>query len=446
MSNYNNNSCKNFLSEARENASEKAAKEISHIFEKSNLNLWLKISKGETYARFLLELRPAYRRMLECEYLVYELSSHIDYLIEKENYLGDQAGELRAGIKSWELNKTWQPYSRFNITSKFLNEKEFKNKNGLINFIYSLFSKQKYSQNSSQEERAKQEISKVLISHNRKNFNWLHSISNYIISFFYFVCEWIMKGGLSIIIAIGLFGIVKRAGIPNDYISWIIALFSSISLVQIISKTVYNFYISSNGGLAKHINFLLISICIMEGILGYTALREIFPQQRALNGQTVDIIKQYKPEFFALSMSFTVANILFSIAKAKRYNSSLLRREKFLSLIEKKNDISETINYVIGEIQKSSINFERYKQEVNSLLYGGIHKSGLFPEISQLSKEMYGDISEMIPLSFDDLSQLLLNSSEPFNFSQNDVIKYGLMVTPDLDSKSLNNIINSLNK
>jgi hypothetical protein len=400
MSNIHNYSHKSFLSKARKKAFKKASKEISHVFEESNLNLWFKISKGETYTRFLIELRPAYRRMLEHEYLIYLLNIHIDYLMERRNYLGAQAGKLKAGIKSWETDKAWQSYSRANVKLNFFDEKLLNNKKGFINSIYSFIFRIK----SDDSRNETNNNSKILISHNRINFNWFYSICNYSINFFYFLLEWSMKSGLSIITAIGLIGILEDQLPDNKYLVYAIALFSSVSLVQIISKTAYNFYISRDNQKKSFMPVLLFLICIMEGILGYSTLKEIFSKP-VLSPNA----EPYNLEFFVLSMSFSSANILFSIAKATRYTSSLLRREKFLSLVEQRNDVSEEINYISGEIERARLEFERYKVEVQNLLYGKDsqgNNNGIFPEISQLSKEMYGGLPKVIPLSSEDVEQL----------------------------------------
>jgi hypothetical protein len=423
------NLSKNF----RKKSIKKAKKEVRYIFEDSNLSLWLKSNEAKTYVRFQFDLRDAYRRMKECEYSIDAISNHLDRLISLEIKLGHKAGKLKAGLKPWEIHKIWLSYS--GIDNWYKSKVQSSGKKGLFRKIKELFSVKNTT--LPEEGLLKEEFdfksSRKIVdgefnfqsSYKKHSFdiaNLINLIFNFTIKTLYFVAEWSFKCGLSIIVFIGLLEILD-AKFPDDG-SWkiILALFSSISLIQIISMAIYNLYISENScsesktdlsisspqwhvkcfhGFSRSI--ILIFLCFTEGFLGHNLLYKTMHtlhESKKLNILGVD----FDPGLALLSSTFVIANVLFAVAKAKRYNYSLERKENFLALVEEKNDVMQQINYFKGELTQASLKFERYKKEVQDLLYD--KNTGIFSQIVILSSRIYTDPTEAIPLSLDEIDTI----------------------------------------
>jgi hypothetical protein len=104
-----------FLKNVRIRSNQKANQEIKKLFDDTNISLWFKLDEGQSYFRIILELKVAYRRALEYEYLLYYLGDYLDYLQIEENILGEKAGKIQAELKTWEIIKPWKNFNGSNI-------------------------------------------------------------------------------------------------------------------------------------------------------------------------------------------------------------------------------------------------------------------------------------------------------------------------------------------
>jgi hypothetical protein len=448
------------LKNLRKKSIKKAKKEVKYIFEDSNLSLWLKSNEAKTYVRFQFDLRDAYRRMKESEYLIDAISDHLDLLISREIKLGHQAGKLKAGLKPWEIHKIWLSYS--GIDNWYKSKVKSFSEKGFFKKIRDLFSDK--NKNLLKGELLKEEFdfkASHKIVHGEFNFqssykkhsfdliNLINLVFNFTIKALYFILEWSFKCGLSIIVFIGLLEILDEKFRDNGSWNIILALFSSISLIQIISTAIYNLYISEDSDnkskadssipslqdFVKHFHgfsrsIILIFLCFTEGFLGHNLLYSTMHQSHELNKPNVLGFK-FDPSLALLSSTFVIANVLFAVAKAKRYNYSLERKENFLALVEEKNDVMQQINYFKGELTQASLKFERYKKEVQDLLYD--KQNGIFSQIVILSSRIYTDPTESIPLSLDEIDTIIVNQFLRYEFNIENYLLLLFLFFSDID-------------
>jgi hypothetical protein len=398
-----------FFKNARIRSNRKANQEIKKLFDDNNISLWFKLGEGQTYFRIILELKVAYRRSLEFEYLLHYLGDYLDYLQTEENILGEKAGKIQAELKTWEIIKPWKNFNGSNInhyvSNYYANESDSLPARLKFLFFGSKIRKNKNLEKDDNElgntDDALNESLEINISYQRIDIDWLVRLVKIFKIFSHYVFELIMKSGLAIIIFVGLVQMLSSMDIPDKNL---IALLSSIALVQAISISIYYWQISVDNKinddkfkLDRRLFYVYISIiCLAEASLGHSLLYNKIHPTSSVGDNNLWTFIRVDVGLFLTSLIFALTNIAYSISKAKRYKDSMKKRKKFLSIVEKKYDLIQSIHYISGEIVQSKFMFEKYKNEVVKLLE---KDSIISSKLILLSNMTYEDPGYPIPLS-----------------------------------------------
>lgn len=341
---------------------------VENIFKESKIESWLKNNRGDTYFRIKLELKPAAERMFFYEFKEIYLDRIRLYLIKESNCIGEEAGKLKANLKPWEIlyADSW-----------------------------------KFSQTQSKGKPLK----------NSKN-SWTLSFS-----FLNLATQNVFKTFLSFVISISLvimFSNIKSGDLDfnNSDLSSLIKIFSilsGVSIVHILSMTVYNWSLVEENKLLDQkeksgclqslvlskFSWLLILIWFSESVLGYEAV-SILRTPPIRVDQQVNVLE---PFFIGLGTSiFALVNILFAISKAKRDKSVEEIKKSLLSLLEKRRDLDNYIEDIGEEIYKANISFSNYKDEYTALIR---EDNGILFQVSRLSKYSYENTFGKIPVTED---------------------------------------------
>jgi hypothetical protein len=343
--------------------------------------------------------------------LLYYLGDYLDYLQIEENILGEKAGEIQAELKTWEIIKPWKNFNGSNInryaSNHYTNESDslptrlkflfFGNKKKKNKNIIS----EKDDNESEKSDDILNESLEINISYERRDIGWLVRLASILKIFSHYTFELMMKSGLSIIIFVGLVEMLEKMGTPSKNL---IALLSSIALVQAISISIYYWQISVDNEkndikfeLDKRIFYIYIGIiCLAEASLGHSLLYTKIHGKSTVGSNNLWEQLGLDIGLFLTSLIFALTNIAYSISKAKRYKDSMKKRKQFLSIVEKKYDLIQSIHYISGEIIQSKFMFEKYKKEVVKILE---KDSIISSKLTLLSNMTYEDPEYPIPLS-----------------------------------------------
>lgn len=361
-------------------ARKRAEDKVARIFGDSHIDLWLKSYQGGTYCKVELELKLSAERMFTYEYTAEALRRYLYRLHRENRRMGEKAGELKAGLKPWEINDYWQ-FSRVPSQNGW---------NSLFRNLVRLYTP--------------------------------------LVAFLHGLCEFLLKTFLSFVIIISLMLILKKlsggAGSTLDELKSIVqtwSYLSGIAIVHLLSAGIYNWYTSQEVSkpLANPVTqpqqsnrifwiipvprviryifpdklaLLLIFVWAIEGLLGY----EIIARALDTASNPLGYIDRI---FIMLSVSiFAFVNIFFAVSKAKRDCHLLERKEKLLALVEKRREVTQLIEFIMNIIGESDALFKEYKYEYTVLLN---EKGGILSHASLLSRHSYSDVDvpAKMPLS-----------------------------------------------
>lgn len=222
------------------------------------------------------------------------------------------------------------------------------------------------------------------------------------------IFQWVLKAGLSFVTVLSTVSLVDPnfkenfneilAFTSNNLIYWI-CIFSGVSLIELSSASVYNWFTSypsnSKSFLGKpviriierkvkfdvrpeHFGYLIIIVIwLVEASLGYSILHR-------LKEFDLDVQRQYAKFFglnelveksnefdwalfFGVSM-FALINLFYALSKAKRDNSVTERKDRLAALLEYGEKLKEEVDLCLDELETKRNDFDKYIARMNEIL------------------------------------------------------------------------------
>ncbi|MFB2969003.1 hypothetical protein ACE1CD_08520 [Aerosakkonema sp. BLCC-F183] len=227
--------------------------------------------------------------------------------------------------------------------------------------------------------------------------------------------QWTLKAGLSFVTVLSTASLIDPNFTENaesiisfqkDGLFFWLCVFSGISLVELTSASIYNWFTSepSATNSSKHskktlvlrrwdgkraairipylswlkpVNILMFAIWLAEALVGYSILLPIIQDKlnrQSLNADNLSNIYKASPPppeiplFLGVSM-FALINLIFAYSKAKRDNSVTTRKDRLASYLEYQQKLEQEFEYCTEQAEATNADYQKYKERFIEIIY-----------------------------------------------------------------------------